>query len=314
MIVGVGTICVDIIAFMDRFPEIGETVKGDKVGLFPGGKVSNATIMTARLAEKFGVSYMIGKWGKDFYAPICKKHFREMLVNTKYCKYGLKNTNTPLIYVNKYGENMIVCTPGASSELSRDDIDKALPILKNCKVCILESGIPFEISEYVANIVRQNGGETVFIPAPAQGLTPEFLSSFDYVLPNETEAKEISGVEIKDELDIYKSGRLINEKGVRNVIITASDKGAYFINKDKEILIPSYKVKTVDPTGAGDSFAGGLAYGLYKGLNIENSIRLGNVTGALAVTKLGAGTSIPSRTEVLQFIKEKKIRKLENLI
>jgi ribokinase len=316
VIVGIGTICVDIIAFMDRFPKMGETILGKKVGFFPGGKVSNAVVTTAKLAKIDNFAYMIGRWGKDFFADIARNHFADVLVNTSFVKTSEdKFTNTPLIYVNRKGENLIVCSPGASTDLTKEDIDSCKDLLKECKVFILESGIPFEVSEYAAKIIKKYGGISMFIPAPAQNLTIDLLKNFDYILPNETEFEEISGVELSNNNEnIYEIGEELINKGIANIIVTASDKGAYIINSSKKTLIPSYPVTVVDPTGAGDAFAGGFSYGLWKELSIEDCIRLGNITGGIAVTRLGAGSSIPDREEVLDFIKKNKIENLASLI
>jgi ribokinase len=64
---------------------------------------------------------------------------------------------------------------------------------------------------------------------------------------------------------------------------------------------PAYKVEAVDPTAAGDAFTAALTVRVAAGAEIEDAIRYANLAGALAVTKLGAQPSLPTRTEVEAF-------------
>jgi len=307
MIVGIGTIGVDLIAFVERFPRIGETVRAYKFGMYPGGKVYNAVTTAGKLAEQEDVCYMIGRLGNDMFGEIVRKK-KSPYVSLKWCFQDHSKTNTPLIYVNQKKKNLIVTTPGASDNLSCQDIEEVKHLLKETKVCILETGISFKVAEYAASIVRESGGISVFIPAPVRKASFKFLKNFDFILPNETEASEISGIDISNLDKAKKAARIIHGNGIENVVITCADKGTLLCNGNGIKFFPSYRVdKVVDPTGAGDTFAGAFAYGLWKKLPLDLCVKLGNVAGALSVTKCGAGSAIPDREQVINFIKEKKV-------
>jgi len=64
------------------------------------------------------------------------------------------------------------------------------------------------------------------------------------------------------------------------------------------IHIPAHKVRAVDTTAAGDAFIGGLAVALVNGVPRAEAVRYATCAGALAVTKFGAQTSLPTAKEV----------------
>jgi ribokinase len=60
-------------------------------------------------------------------------------------------------------------------------------------------------------------------------------------------------------------------------------------------IVPAFEVEPVDTTAAGDAFVAGLSVALAEGQEIYEAVRWGNAAGALAATKLGAQTSLPTR-------------------
>ena len=87
--------------------------------------------------------------------------------------------------------------------------------------------------------------------------------------------------------------------GVKNVVITYGDKGAYISSADIETLVPAYKVKATDTTGAGDTFIGYLASNLKADLsNFEEAAKIASRASSIAVQRLGAQPSIPTAKEV----------------
>ena len=78
----------------------------------------------------------------------------------------------------------------------------------------------------------------------------------------------------------------IREMGVRFAIVTDGPRGAWVDHDDFVGHVPAYEVDTVDTTGAGDAFTGGVLTGIINGLGPEEAARLGAATGALATTTL----------------------------
>ncbi|KAF3562836.1 hypothetical protein DY000_02017839 [Brassica cretica] len=71
------------------------------------------------------------------------------------------------------------------------------------------------------------------------------------------------------------------------VVVTSGEKGCRIYDKDDETVVPPFVAKQVDPTGAGDSFLGGLVVGLVEGLYVPDAALLGNLFGSITVEHIG---------------------------
>ncbi len=97
--------------------------------------------------------------------------------------------------------------------------------------------------------------------------------------------------------------KIIN-KGPQYVIIKKGELGAELYSKDEKFSLPSFKVEAIDPTGAGDSFAGGLATYLSKSNNIDfNSLKKGLILGTI----LASFTVESLGTKSIETVVKKKI-------
>jgi sugar/nucleoside kinase (ribokinase family) len=100
----------------------------------------------------------------------------------------------------------------------------------------------------------------------------ETAHQLDYLKANEEEAAF---------LDIETLRRSVG------VIVTRERRGCSIFYKDAQVDVPGYPVDAVDPTGAGDSFFAGFAFGVSKGWPIERALRLANLCGSAAVRAPG---------------------------
>jgi len=105
-------------------------------------------------------------------------------------------------------------------------------------------------------------------------------------------------------VDAKKAAEVLLEKGVQAVIVKMSSKGSYYYDGSIEILFPAYKVDAIDTVAAGDAFNGSFAAALSEGKLIEEILQWANACGALSTTKPGAQPSMPSREELISFMKE----------
>ena len=90
------------------------------------------------------------------------------------------------------------------------------------------------------------------------------------------------------------------EKGIKNVVITLGEKGAFFANNDEKFSLPIANLPNpvVDTTGAGDAFNAGFAAALTEGQNIKDALKFASATAGLSTTKIGTANSMPSREEI----------------
>lgn len=83
------------------------------------------------------------------------------------------------------------------------------------------------------------------------------------------------------------------------------EKGVTVVNSNRTYYVEGHKVQTVDTTAAGDSFSGAVGVALVNGEDIWSAAHFGNTVAALAVTKKGAQSSMPTKQEVEQFLQQK---------
>ena len=91
--------------------------------------------------------------------------------------------------------------------------------------------------------------------------------------------------------------------GIGTVGIKLGEKGSLIMSEDgRTVKATAFKVKVVDTTGAGDGWNAGLLVGLCEGWDLEKCITVANAVGAMVVTKRGAITAMPNKTELTEFL------------
>lgn len=116
----------------------------------------------------------------------------------------------------------------------------------------------------------------------------ETIKVVDCIIINDAEARQLT-----DEPSIYKAARKILDLGLRAVVIKRGEYGATLFTKDSYFVVPAYPLESVfDPTGAGDTFAGGFMGYLASQKEInEDAMRramiYGSVMASFNVEKFG---------------------------
>ena len=294
----IGSLNADLVVRVRRLPAPGETIQGDDLATFPGGKGANQAVAAARLGAKVA---MLGRVGSDAFG----KTLLDNLKNNKVDVSGVIRddktpTGTAIILVDSLGQNSIVLSPGANGKVSPEDIN--LESLVDSSLLLLQFEIPIETVIYSAKLAREKKLRILLNPAPARPLPRELLEAADFILPNETELGLLTGSSVSDLDSIEKASFSLVKRGARNLIVTLGANGALIVNKDGAKHIPPYKVKAVDTTAAGDAFVGGLAVGLLNGKSLEDAVQYACACGALTATKLGAQPSLPTMDDVEDFL------------
>ena len=193
------------------------------------------------------------------------------------------------------GTNSIIVCPGASMEITKDEVDKYSSLITSCKVFLTQLEIKTKVTLHALKLAKKGNAITILNPAPAVEIEDEFFKYIDFFTPNETEAQFYFGKKIESYEEAKLAGDFFLNKGVKNSIITLGEKGAYFSNASLNFSVPALnlKGKVIDTTGAGDAFNGGLAYGLSKKKQIRECLELANKVAGISTTKLGAGNSMP---------------------
>ena len=296
-IVVVGSSNMDMVVKTDHIPAPGETVLSGSFFMNPGGKGANQAVAVARLG---GEALFISKMGNDVFGKQFSRLFSEEGIDIRYI---LSDEDLPsgvaLITVDEAGENSIVVASGANANLHSKDIDGALPAIASASILLVQLEIPMETVDYVVRFAAGKGVKVILNPAPANILSQQLLECVDILTPNIKEASMIAGIDVTDMESAKKAARIICAKGARNVVITMGALGA-LIHKDGEFsVVPARKVETVDTTAAGDVFNGALAVAVSEGKTLEEAVDIACEAAAISVTRLGAQSSIPYRTELI---------------
>jgi ribokinase len=302
----VGSSNMDLVVESPRIPAVGETILGTYFFMVPGGKGANQAVAAAKLGVEV---FFVAKLGDDLYGSKSLDNFTNAGVNTKYItKTKEAPSGVALISVDKKGNNSIIVVPGANHQLSVSDVKSAESAIQQSKAVICQLEIPIAVVENAANLAKEHNVRFILNPAPAPKvkLSDELLKCVDVLTPNEIEAEGMTGIKVKDDDSAVKACKYLLGRGVKNVIITLGAKGFLLANMEEEVFVPSIEINAIDTTAAGDAFTGGLAAYIAQGKTIKEAAKYANYVAALSVTKRGAQSSLPTKEEVENFMKQSK--------
>ncbi len=294
-----GSINIDLVTKTSAFPKAGQTVGGYEFHTFPGGKGANQAVASGRLGAD--VTFL-GKVGSDTFGEMALKSLRDANVDVSYIKKEEISTGIASITVNSQGENTIIVVPGANGLVDVDYVNRNKKAIDDADILMLQLEIPMETVEWAADYAAKAGKLVILDPAPAVTLPEHLLKCSSIVTPNETELAIVSKMEVSDENGAIEAAGALLKQGVGTVVHKSGGKGAYLITDKEAELVPGFTVSVVDTTAAGDSFNAGLAVSLAKGNDLKESIRYANAVGAMAVTKMGAQSAMPTEAELKAFM------------
>lgn len=297
----IGSINMDMVTTVERFPNPGETILGKTFATVPGGKGANQAVALGRLGVP---TFMAGRVGDDLFGRQYLEHFRNNGVNADAVTVDPDaSTGTATIEVNGEGENHIIVVSGTNMRCDEAWLGSVLDRLADCDIFLFQMEINHPVIWEAVRRLREMGKTIILDPAPAAPIPSEILGMVDIVTPNETELRIITG-DLPESADTDERIRCLLDMGVRMVIHKCGANGAYIADADGCEHVPGFRVKAVDTTAAGDTFNAGVAAGLAMGLDIREAVRLGNGAAALSVTAFGAQEGMPDMARVRAFMQE----------
>ncbi len=301
-VVVVGSSNTDMTVKVPRIPAPGETVLGDGFQITAGGKGANQAIAAVRAGA--AVVFVTALGADDFGDRAFQSFVAEGIDVDLIRRVPDTPSGVALICVDDGGENSIAVAAGANRALRPQDVEPLAGILSDGDTVLVQLEIPLATVEAAARIAARQGARVILNPAPAQPLPDSLLAMVSMITPNEREAEQLTGVELSDAPALTRAAMTLQERGVRDVVITLGARGVFASFEGVSALVPGFTVQAVDTTAAGDVFNGSLAAALVEGKSPGDALRFANAAAALSVTVVGAQASAPRRAQIEAFLHE----------
>ena len=286
----VGSAMMDLTAYAEVLPEAGQTLAGQLFTTGFGGKGANQAVMAAHCGAEV---HFIGKLGNDVFGTAIADNFVKVGIHSQYVDRSETPNGVAHIWVDGRGENRIIIIPGANHEIEISRAVDAINAIAELQIVVAQCEIRQEVTIAAFKAAKARGCTTILNPAPYQELSAELLELTDWLIPNETEFRELHG-SLPTSDDVLKSFR-----PGKSSIVTLGSEGAVYISPQGELhRVSAPKVTAVDTTGAGDSFVGSFAYSLASGKDPISAMSFGIKVASLSVTRKGAQSSYPDQAEI----------------
>lgn len=298
-IVVADTVCRPV----ERFPDPGCLGLTDGISLTVGGCAANVAADLARLGRRAAI---VGRVGQDVFGTAVRGMMEADGVGCEHLAESADMQTAATMIVNIAGEDRrFIHTLGANAEFTGREVTASM--LERARVLSL-GGYGLVDSLTAANVAAmfqsaKAAGVTtildVVLPGPLDFETrlAPILPFTDYFLPNDDEAKLITGLD-----DPVAQAERFHAAGAGTVVITGGDRGAVLISDTHRLRCGVHRVDVIDNTGSGDAFLAGFIHGLLNNVDVATRLRYGSALGALCAGSTGATTGIPPADELDRFV------------
>jgi ribokinase len=303
-----GDVNVDIIARVKSFPEPGEESLAPSLELHCGGVGANY----AFALRQWSISpRLVACVGQDDFAAFLLRSLE---------KYGVDVTNvqrtsaavTGLLYINvtPNGQRTFFGSRGANRFLKRRP---SASRLLNQAIAVSMMGYSFldpgaeATAKQLLKAVRARGGwvslDIGMEPSEQiPGKIMEIVKQVDLLFVSRDEAAVLTGIR-----DPRKSFRQLQKVGARDVVMKLGKRGCLILHEGKLCLVPSFAVRTVDSTGAGDAFAAAFLQARLRGWPQDEAALAANAAGAAAAATAGAGENMPTVRQLARIVRTQRL-------
>jgi ribokinase len=300
MIVVAGSISIDMISYVPRLPEPGETLIGGRFEMGFGAKGANQAVMARRLGASVR---MIGCVGTDIFGDQAVANLLAQGIDGQFVYRSEAATGVAPIWVEADGTNRIAVIPGANNDVGPERAAQAV-LAQPSQVVIGQLEVPQPVTLAAFSAARKVGAVTILNPAPAAEIDPELLALTNWIIPNETEfaslARYLLGAEARSVSDDHLLA--LASRIPPRLLVTLGEAGAAIVADGEVTRLPAPTSEVVDTTGAGDAFVGAFGYGLASGLGPAGAMALALRCASFSVGRRGTQTSFPTTQECAQLL------------
>ena len=292
----IGSNMVDLVTYVTRMPDRGETIEAPSFEMGHGGKGANQAVAAAKLGAEV---LMVTKVGDDMFGDGTVANLQRFGIDTRHVeKVAGRSSGVAPIMVEPSGENSILIVKGANAYLSPDDVERAGDDLRGCDLILLQLEVPLETVYAALDFGRRHGIATLLNPAPALStLDVARIASATFLVPNETELRILSSMPVDSLEEVEAAARSLMARGIGTVIVTLGSRGALLVEPDGSTPIPSVAVTPVDTTGAGDAFIGSFARYYVAKRDVVAALHRAVRYAADSITRRGTQKAYATETE-----------------
>jgi len=291
-----GSINMDVVATTDRHPRIGETVAGNTMLYFPGGKGANQAVSAVKLGAP---TTLIGRLGKDAFGDQLRRFLAAQGIDLSFMQETAEAHTGTAIITTANADNTIVVIPGANALVSAADVDG--PVFAKGDIAVSQFEIPLPTIVAFFKRARAAGATTILNPAPAIEFDAELLDLVDILILNESELGFLARTELRETDDharFTEAIRSLQRNQDTVICVTLGKRGALALVDGELMIVPGRSVEAVDATGAGDCFVGAVAAQLAGQKSIRAALAYANSAASICAQRMGAAPSMPTAAEV----------------
>lgn len=295
----IGAINVDVVVKTTRLPGPGETVVGEDVRRFGGGKGANAAVAAARAGAQVA---LVGAVGDDDNgrAALAELAAEGVDVSDVVVLRGVA-TGVALIVVDVNGENQIAVAAGANGRLDAEHIGRVVEARSGATDCVLVSTeISADAVSAAVNTAMDFGIACVVNPAPVIPVVAALASRGPILTPNAGECDELASLmSASDTTSGLQPWEVVIAHSKAPVVVTLGGKGVLVAAPGEEPeAIAARATTVVDTTGAGDTFNGVLAAQIAAGMGPKQAAATAVVAASLSVSRAGAREGMPTASQI----------------
>ncbi|MBE6541843.1 MAG: ribokinase [Ruminococcaceae bacterium] len=296
---------IDFVQRMRRLPYSGETVIESDLGYsyVPGGRGSCSAISFAR----FGADCIFTcKLGNDSNAKRLLAMYQKEGIDTRYTFFDDRlPTGLSSILVEDNGKNRVIAYPGANMSLTREDVENSFTVYPDA--VFLQFEIPDEAIFEAADRANEDGIPIFVDACPARLDFPlGRLGKVEIFSANESETRVFTGVAPTSEESCLRAAiKLASLVDAKYIVLKLGQRGSFIFDGREYYIIPAEDVEAVDTTGVGDIFSAVMTYVYLSNKNIVSAVKYATCAAAISVTRKGSASSVPTREEVLAYVKNK---------
>lgn len=307
-IVVFGDITVDIMGRVPAWPEPGDDCLADALELHCGGVGANCALGLARWGVR---PRLVGCVGQDLFGEHVRSVLEERGVDVRWVQ-GTRDAMTGMFYINVTpdGERTFFGSRGANG-LTRPSrrpaaLGRDLAAAHLVGYNFLASRTEKAARQLIEIVHKRGGWVSLDVGIGPSKMVPrkilQICRSVDILLLSADEAAALTGT--RDPFDAFAK---LQKAGAREIVLKVGKRGCLILDGERPALVPSFPVRVVDSTGAGDAFVAAFLQARLRRWSAAEGAIVANAAGALAATVVGAGESLPGLHEVAALLRARRL-------